>query len=99
MFDLSSKFNTFYREHVILSQEDQSELYELARKNIKRLKEGLEEYNSEHNTEHSIVDTCVQGSVAMSTVVQNEKNNYDIDVAIVLAYEMVSPLELLKDTP
>jgi len=30
-----------------------------------------------------IVETCVQGSVAMSTVTQNEGNDYDIDVAVV----------------
>ena len=90
MFDLSAKFNTFYREHVVLPQEDQSKLYELARKNIKRLKEGLKEYNSEYGTEHEIVDSCVQGSVEMSTVVQNEWNNYDIDVAIVLSHETIS---------
>ena len=30
-----------------------------------------------------MVETCVQGSVAMSTVVQNEDHDYDIDVAVV----------------
>ena len=83
MFDLSSKFNTFYREHVVLSLKDQSELHERARKNIRRLKEGIEEYNSENDTDYTIVDHCVQGSVIMATVVQNESNDYDIDVAIV----------------
>ena len=83
MFDLSSKFNTFYREHVVLSLKDQSELHERARKNIRRLKEGIEEYNSENDTDYTIVDHCVQGSVITATVVQNESNDYDIDVAIV----------------
>lgn len=39
MFDLSSKFNTFYREHVVLPLKDQSKLRERAENNIKRLKD------------------------------------------------------------
>ena len=34
-------------------------------------------------TSYTIAETCVQGSVAMSTVVQNEDGDYDIDVAVV----------------
>lgn len=83
MFDLSSKFNTFYRDHVVLPLKDQSKLRERAVKNIKRLKEGITEYNTENDTNYAISDHCVQGSVAMATVVQNESNDYDIDVAIV----------------
>ncbi len=83
MIDLSAKFNTFYRECVVLPKENQLKLRQLAEKNIERLKEGLNEYNSENGTDYSIVESCVQGSVAMSTVVQNESNDYDIDVAIV----------------
>lgn len=83
MYDLSSKFNTFYNVHVVLPQVDQTELYHKKDLNIKRLENGLKEYNDEHGTSYSVVETCVQGSVAMSTVVQNENNDYDIDVAIV----------------
>ena len=83
MYDLSSKFNTFYRDHVVLPQDDQDELFEKKNLNVQRLKDGLDEYNSEHSTNYEVVETCVQGSVAMSTVVQNENNEYDIDVAIV----------------
>ena len=84
MYDVSSKFNTFYSSHVVLPQTDQSELYKKKDLNIQRLKDGLKEYNSEHKTDYKVVDTCVQGSVAMSTVVQNENGDYDIDVAVVL---------------
>ena len=83
MFDLSSKFNTFYTSYVVLSQPGQDELHKKKDLNIQRLKDGLKEYNVENGTSYSIVETCVQGSVAMSTVVQNQENDYDIDVAIV----------------
>lgn len=83
MYDLSSKFNTFYNNHVVLPREAQNSLYHKKDLNIQRLKDGLEEYNAENRTSYSVVDSCVQGSVAMSTVVQNEDNDYDIDVAIV----------------
>mgnify|MGYP000855607364 FL=1 len=83
MYDLSSKFNTFYKFYVVLSQEEQSNLYNKKELNIQRLKDGLKEYNEENKTSYSIKETCVQGSVAMSTVVQNEDDDYDIDVAIV----------------
>ena len=83
MFDMSSKFNTFYSSHVVLSQADQHELYRKKDINIQRLKDGLKEYNDEHGTSFIVVETCVQGSVAMSTVVQNENKDYDIDVAVV----------------
>ena len=83
MYDLSSKFNTFYSDHVVLAKTDQSELHHKKDLNIQRLKDGLKEYNEENNTSYSVIETCVQGSVAMSTVIQNENNDYDIDLAVV----------------
>lgn len=83
MYDMSTKFNSFYSEYVVLPQEDQNELYTKKNLNIQRLNDGLKEYNEENGTSYAVVDTCVQGSVAMSTVVQNEDNDYDIDVAVV----------------
>ena len=83
MYDLSSKFNTFYDSYVVLSQAEQTNLHSKKDLNIQRLKDGLQEYNEENKTSYSIVETCVQGSVAMSTVVQNEDGDYDIDVAVV----------------
>lgn len=83
MYDLSSKFNTFYKSHVVLQQEEQNELIHKKDLNISRLKDGLKEYNAEKGTSYSVVETCVQGSMAMSTIVQNEQSDYDIDVAIV----------------
>ena len=83
MFDLSSKFNAFYREHVVLPKTEQDKLHDKKALNIQRLKDGLKEYNEENKTSYSIVETCIQGSMAMSTVVQNEGHDYDIDVAVV----------------
>lgn len=83
MYDLSQKFNSFYNSHVVLPQTEQTNLHSKKDLNIQRLKDGLKEYNEENKTSYSIVETCVQGSVAMSTVVQNEDGDYDIDVAVV----------------
>ncbi|MGI6153845.1 MAG: nucleotide-binding domain-containing protein [Christensenellaceae bacterium] len=83
MYDLSSKFNTFYSSHVVLPQADQDELYHKKNLNIQRLKDGLKEYNEENRTSYTVLEDCVQGSVKISTVVQNEESDYDIDVAVV----------------
>ena len=83
MYDLSSKFNSFYASYVVLNQEEQTKLHQKKELNIQRLNDGLKEYNKEYRTSYSVVDHCVQGSVNMPTVVQNENADYDIDVAIV----------------
>lgn len=83
MYDLSSKFNIFYTSYVVLPQDEQNDLHSKKDLNVQRLKDGLKEYNIENNTSYTIAETCVQGSVAMSTVVQNEDGDYDIDVAVV----------------
>ena len=80
---MSSKFNAFYSGHVVLPQTEQTKLHEKKNLNIQRLKDGLKEYNEENGTSYSIVETCVQGSMAMATIVQNEDHDYDIDVAVV----------------
>src|SRR5690625_5091671 len=84
MYNLENKFNSFYRKHVVLPQTEKSMLFERRNINIKRLKEGLKKYNKERGTDYKLAEEAVvQGSVAMSTVTQNEYNDYDIDVAIV----------------
>lgn len=80
---MSSKFNTFYKNYVVLPQEKLDELYSKKDLNLQRLKEGLKEYNLENDTNYKIIEDCVQGSVDMATVVQNEDNDFDIDVAVV----------------
>ena len=50
MFDLSSKFNTFYNDHVVLPKTEQDKLHNKKLLNIQRLKDGLKEYNEEKKT-------------------------------------------------
>lgn len=92
MFDLSSEFISFYKNYVVLPQSEQTELTQKKDLNIQRLKDGLAEYNQENKTSYKIIDTCVQGSMAMSTIVQNEDNDYDIDIAVVFDSEDVKDL-------
>lgn len=92
MYNLSSKFNTFYKKHVVLPKADKIGLFQKKNINIKRLKEGLEEYNEENETSYKLIEEpIVQGSVAMSTVIQNDSNDYDIDVAIVFDKNNLPP--------
>lgn len=83
MHNANGRFNTFYKDYVVLSAAEQSNLRDKMEKNIERLESGLAEYNTENKTSYKLVDHKVQGSMAMSTVVQNESNEYDIDVAII----------------
>lgn len=83
MYDISTEFKKFYYNKVVLSREETTNLRTKKKLNIDRLKAGLEEYNNENKTSYKIAETLEQGSVAMSTVTQNESNDYDIDVAIV----------------
>ena len=96
MYDVSSKFNTFYSSHVVLPQENRDELHRKKDLNIQRLKDGLAEYNTENGTSYNIVETCVQGSVAMSTVVQNEDKDYDIRNTYFSSNDRLKPILLQK---
>lgn len=68
---------------MVLQSDKQQKLREKKDVNIKRLKDGLALYNQENDTSYAIAETRVQGSMAMATVVQNDENDCDIDVAIV----------------
>ena len=83
MFDCSREFNKFYNQHVVLSQKEKNELRDKRHKNVKRLKEGLKKYNSDKNKSFKVAETRTQGSMAMHTIVQNDKKDYDIDIAVV----------------
>src|SRR5699024_6808697 len=84
MYNLESEFKRFYGEHVVLPQKEKRSLFTKKNININRLKDGLIEYNEEKGTDYKLAEEpIVQGSVAMSTVIQNDSNDYDIDVAIV----------------
>ena len=83
MYDLEKEMKKFYYNEVVLPKDETNNLKEKKKLNIDRLKEGLKEYNEDNNTDYKIAETIEQGSVAMSTVIQNDKNDYDIDIAIV----------------
>lgn len=83
MFDIDKEMRKFYRTKIVLPQSEQKSLIEKKDLNLTRLKDGLSEYNEENSTDYKIVDSVVQGSVAMQTVIQAEENNYDIDVGII----------------
>lgn len=83
MYNLEKEMKKFYYNEVVLPKDETTKLREKKKINIDRLKEGLKEYNKENNTEYKIAETIEQGSVAMSTVIQNDKKDYDIDIAIV----------------
>ena len=93
MFDVSKEFLEFYNKHTVLSRDVQNELREKKKLNLDRLDSGLVEYNEEKNTEYVVADTKEQGSIAMSTVTQNDSKDYDIDVAVIFEEE-----NLGKDT-
>ncbi len=83
MYDCSKEFNKFYRTSVVLPEVEQNELREKRKLNVKRLKEGLLEYNEENKKDYKISEDRIQGSMAMHTIVQNDEGDYDIDVGIV----------------
>lgn len=92
LYDLSAEFDKFYSDEVVLPQDAQNDLRAKKDTNIERLKSGLSEYNEEHGTSYSMTETLTQGSMAMHTVIQNDSNDYDIDVAIVFDSENIHGL-------
>lgn len=54
MFDCLVEINKFYNEKVVLPKKDKDKLWESRRKNVKRLKTGLEKYSQENNTSYNI---------------------------------------------
>lgn len=83
MFDTSKQFEKFIKDYVVLQGDKQQELREKKNLNIDRFRNGLNQYNIAHNKHYGIAETRVQGSMAMNTVIQNDNQDYDIDVALV----------------
>ncbi len=93
MKNFDSIFHTFYRKYVALSDEDRSKLINSFKINIKRLKEGLSEYNKEKGTSYTLSGKpLLQGSISMDTAVQNENNDFDIDIAVVFKGSTIGDL-------
>lgn len=83
MFNLSRTVEKFYEERVSLAGDTKKTLREKKDLNVRRLKDGLKDYNKDHFTNYKIEGILEQGSVAMTTVTKNEENDFDIDVAII----------------
>ncbi len=92
MYDCSKEFNKFYRTKVVLPAKEQNELRKKRKLNIKRLKDGLIEYNEEKNKDYKIAEERIQGSMAMHTITQNDESDYDIDVGIVFESDNLNNL-------
>ena len=92
MYDCSKEFNKFYRTKVVLPAKEQNELRKKRKLNIKRLKDGLIEYNQEKNKDYKIAEERIQGSMAMHTITQNDESDYDIDVGIVFESDNLNNL-------
>ena len=89
MYDLSKEMNDFYENHVKVEKSVYEDLRDKKRKNLSRLKSGMEEYNRVNKTSYRISDHREQGSIAMATIVQNDEKDYDIDVAVIFDEENI----------
>lgn len=95
MFDLSSEFKEFYNQEVVLPGDIQTDLFNKGKLNIKRLKDGLKDYNDNHGTSYKVSETITQGSMAMNTAVQSDSKDFDIDIAIVFREDNVGGIGAL----
>lgn len=92
MYDTSKQFEKFIKDYVVLQGDKQQELRNIKNKNLERLKNGLVQYNKDNNTRYVYAESIIQGSMAMNTIVQNDSNDYDIDVAIVFDKETIGDM-------
>lgn len=92
IFDFSRYLADFCKNYLKLPDEDKISLANKKDLNIDRLKEGLAEYNLAHNTNYSITNFVVQGSMAMDTAIQDDENDFDIDIGVVFDYRTVKDL-------
>lgn len=89
MINCSLELENYYNDKVVLPRSKQEELWEKRKINVQRIKGGIYKYNKEHNTNYKVIEDLIQGSMRMSTVVQNDFNDYDIDVAVVFEKENI----------
>lgn len=97
MFNMHDELNDFFKDHVRLKTEQVDALEELRKKNVRRLKAGLNKLG------HSgPIRTPVQGGFAMKTLSQTPQNSpdadFDIDTAVLFYSEALpeDPLDARK---
>lgn len=83
MLNLHNEMKDFHDNEVKLSEDEANKLRDLKESNIGKLKSGLIAINDEKKKSYVLSDDVVQGSMAMHTVIQNDENDYDIDVAVI----------------
>ena len=83
MEKVTTRMNYFYNEKVILPSENVQDIRDKKRKNIDRLKDGINQYSEENQKSYKLYDSVEQGSIAMSTAINPEYDDFDIDVAII----------------
>jgi len=83
MEKIKNKMQRFYSEKIILSNDKVIDLRDKKKKNIDRLKNGIKKYNEDNNTDYKLCESIEQGSIAMSTAIDPEYDDFDIDVGII----------------
>jgi hypothetical protein len=84
MYNMAIQLKRFYEDHVRLGQQRRQRLAEHREACLRRLKDGLEKLGQSRRQRYAVfVDKRDQGSYAMHTLNQQNKHDYDIDVAII----------------
>ena len=93
MESFNKVFERFYRKCVVLSDSDRAKLIESFHLNVKRLRDGLKEYNDEHDSNYKLFNKpLLQGSISMETTVQNDNNDFDIDICLIFKEETLDDI-------
>jgi hypothetical protein len=84
MLNLHKELTAFHNNHVRLGREKKQMLAGYRDVNLERLNDGLAKLGDEDGREYARpVRHCNQGSYATHTIIQQQENDYDIDVAII----------------
>lgn len=83
IYDFSKELQKFHDECLVLPDEAVNELNDKKDLNIKRLRDGLDQYIKDSGKKYKIEKFVVQGSMAMDTAIQNDENDFDIDVGVI----------------
>lgn len=88
MFNLHKELTTFHNDCVWLGREKKQMLAGYRDTNLNRLNSGLDKLGEESGREYAHpIRHCNQGSYATYTIIQQQENDYDIDVAIIFHKE------------
>lgn len=84
MFKLHKELTAFHDDYVRLGNDKKKMLAEYRDLNLERLNSGLDKLSEEDNCKYAHPKRhCNQGSYATYTIIQQQENDYDIDVAII----------------